>query len=295
MIDFKIPEISDAQWARDRLYNSGNMGSEACFGNLFMWCEAYDCTIADVDGMLVCKAGDSFTYPVGTGNARAVITKLLEYSEAHNGLLKFHSLNEKAKDALDGFFPNMFEFEESRDVFDYIYSVDDLAELPGKKYHGKRNHISYFESTFDWSYEKMTAENSKACLEFSDYWYRSNKTKAETGTDKEMTAIRKALENFDALGLVGGILKVQNDIVAYTFGEPINDTLFCTHVEKAASDIRGAYQMINKEFAKNSINQYKLVNREEDLGIPGLRRAKESYKPEILLCKYSARQKTVTV
>lgn len=291
MIDFKTPEVTDADWVRRKLNGSGRMGSEACFGNLYMWCDAYNCSLADVDGMLVCRAGDSFTYPVGDGDAKAVVEKLMAFAEDRGQKLRFHSMNEESKEELDNFFPGLFEFEETRDTFDYIYSVEDLAVLSGKKYHGKRNHISFFEANFDWSYEQMTAETAKECMEFSDYWYRANKEKAETGTDKEMVAIHKALENFDALGIVGGILRVQGDIVAYTFGEPISDKLFCTHVEKAVANIRGAYPMINREFAKNSINTYELVNREEDLGLPGLRRAKESYRPKILLTKYSARQK----
>ncbi len=291
MIDFKTPKVDDAEWVREKLMFSGRMGSEACFGNLFMWCDAYNCSLANVDGMLVCRAGDSFTYPVGDGDAKAVVEKLLSYAESRGESLKFHSLNEETKRELETFFPDMFEFEETRDTFDYIYAVEDLATLSGKKYHSKRNHISFFESNFDWSYEQMNAENAKECLEFSDYWYRAYLEKAETGTDKEMVAIHKALENFDVLGIVGGILRVQGDIVAYTFGEPISDRLFCTHVEKAVANIRGAYPMINREFARNSINEYELVNREEDLGLEGLRRAKESYRPQILLTKYSAKAK----
>lgn len=288
MIDFKKPKPEDAGWVRSKMLDSGFMGSEACFGNLYMWCEVYDCTVADIDGMLVCKAEDSFTYPVGDGDAKSVIEKLFEYSESNGEALRFHSLGEKSKASLETLFPDKFDFEETRDTFDYIYVVEDLAKLPGKKYHSKRNHISFFESNFDWSYEQMDAGSAKECLDFSDYWYRANKEKEETGTDKEISAIHRALENFDALGIIGGILRVQGDMVAYTFGEQINEKLFCTHVEKAVADIRGAYQMINREFARNTINGYELVNREEDLGLSGLRRAKESYKPQILLTKYSA-------
>ncbi len=291
MIDFKTPEIDDAEWVRECLRDSGRMGSEACFGNLFMWCDAYNSSLANVDGMLLCRAGDSFTYPVGNGDVNAVLQRLHSYAQSRGEKLKFHSLNEASKEELERLFPGGFEFNETRDTFDYIYSVEDLAILAGKKYHGKRNHISFFEANFDWSYEQMNAENAKECLAFSDYWYRANKEKAETGTDKEMVAIHKALENFDALGIVGGILRVQGEIVAYTFGEPISDKLFCTHVEKAVANIRGAYPMINREFARNSINAYELVNREEDLGLEGLRRAKESYRPKILLTKYSATEK----
>ena len=292
MIEFRKPELKDADWIREVLKNSGYMTSEACFGNLYMWCDAYDCDIANVDGLLVTRTGDSYTYPVGKGCPASVVLQL-ETEALLNGAdrLKFHCIDDNLKAAMEAKFPNAFEFEESRDNFDYIYSVEKMANLSGKKYHGKRNHISYFENNFDWSYEEMNKDNIQECLDFSGYWNITNAEKIETGTDKELEAIHKVLAHFDELGLVGGILRVQGDVVAYTFGEPISDGLFCTHVEKAAADIRGAYPMINREFARNTINKYEYVNREEDLGIEGLRRAKESYYPEILLKKYTVIKK----
>jgi len=137
--------------------------------------------------------------------------------------------------------------------------------------------------------KKMDASTALDCIEFSKQWVAEN---SEKNVLDEFYALSKALTNFDALGLVGGIIYVDGEIVAYTFGEPISKDLFCTHVEKAIVSMRGAYQLINREFARNSINDFSLVNREEDLGIPGLRKAKESYHPQILLPKYIARRKT---
>lgn len=290
MIDFRKPELSDAKWIRDILKNSGFMTSEACFGNMYIWCEGYDCTIANIDGFLICKVKDSYTYPVGKGERPDSILKLMEQDSKQRGFgnLKIHCIEDTLKENMIEKFADTFDFEENRDGFDYIYSVEKMSSLSGKKYHSKRNHISFFENNFDWTYETMTPENAKECLEFSEYWNKTNQEKIETGTDRELVAIHRALENFEELEFVGGILRVQGEIVAYTFGEAINDKLFCTHVEKAIPDIRGSYPMINREFARNTINNFEYVNREEDLGIPGLRRAKESYYPEILLKKYNA-------
>ncbi len=288
MFDFKAVTLEDREWVTEALHFSGRMGSESCFGNLFMWCEAYKCSIAKVNGSLVCRADDSYTLPVGGENPKAVFAQMIELARESGNGLKLHCISEAQKQEIELSMPGMFSFTDNRDMADYIYRVDDLATLKGKKYHGKRNHISFFESNFDWSYENMNSGNAKECLEFSSYWMMTNGEKADTGTDDEFYAIKKALDNFDMLGFKGGILRVQGDIIAYTFGEPISEKLFCTHVEKAVSDIRGAYPMINREFAKNTISSFELVNREEDLGIPGLRKAKESYKPEILLSKYTA-------
>ena len=288
MIDFAEPQLEDILWAKDILQKSGRKGSEFCFGNIYMWCKAYNCTIAKLDDTILCRAGDSYVLPAGSGDLKKLVKELKKDSEDRNIPLKLHGLCESQKADLEEAFENEFDFYENRDSFDYIYSTEDLATLPGKKYHGKRNHISYFENNFDWTYEEMNPDNAKECLEFSNFWYKANDKKIRTGTDRELVAITRALSHFTELGFKGGILRVQGDIVAYTFGEPLSDTVFCTHVEKAVADIRGAYPMINREFARNTIAQYSLVNREEDMGIEGLRRAKESYKPKILLKKYIA-------
>lgn len=288
MIEFKKPQVTDASQVRKILMSSGRMGSESCFGNLYMWCNSYSCSISVSDDVLVCRAGNSYTVPVGTGDTLGTIDELIAVSKREGMPLRFHAIYEETKEGLESVYGDRFEFTEDRSSFDYIYSVKDLAELSGKKYHSKRNHISYFENTFDWSYEEMTVDTVPECLEFSNYWLSSNGHKLETGTDRELEAITRGLENFKELSLVGGILRVHGEIVAYTFGEKVNETLFCTHVEKASADIRGAYPMINREFAKNTISAYSLVNREEDLGIDGLRRAKESYHPKLLLKKYTA-------
>lgn len=288
MFDFKRPQLSDKKWIDNALKESGRMGSEACFGNLFMWCDAYDCSVAEKNGTLICRAGDSYTLPVGGENPESVFSELVMKYKEENKSLKLHALCENQVKKIESDFPGVFVFSQDRESSDYIYRTDELASLKGKKYHGKRNHISFFEKTFDWSYEEMNMDTAKECLEFSSYWMKTNKDKIELGADDEYIAIEKALKNFDKLGFRGGILRVQGDIVAYTFGEQISDNLFCTHVEKAVSDIRGAYPMINREFSKNTIDDCEFVNREEDLGIPGLRKAKESYKPELLLMKYTA-------
>ncbi|MDD6808206.1 MAG: phosphatidylglycerol lysyltransferase domain-containing protein [Oscillospiraceae bacterium] len=291
MLEFRDAKLEDVYFFKEVFSKLDRMGSEACFGNLYMWGKHYDCKIAVSNDIIYLKAGDSFTVPAGKNKEKILegINCLYEYASENNMPLCFHCVDENQKELLEEAFPNKFVYEETRDVSDYIYRVSDLAELKGKKYHSKRNHISFFENNFNWTYEPMTLENVPECLEFAKYWYLSNKDKAETGTDKEMEAIEKALGAFSEIGFVGGILRVEGEVVAFTFGEAINDSVFCTHVEKASADIRGAYPMINREFARKTINSFEFVNREEDLGLPGLRKAKESYKPEFLLEKVNAR------
>ncbi|MEG1436658.1 MAG: phosphatidylglycerol lysyltransferase domain-containing protein, partial [Oscillospiraceae bacterium] len=160
--------------------------------------------------------------------------------------------------------------------------------LPGKKFHSKRNHISNFEKTYDWSYEEINKENMQECIEMNRKWEAENKMRNPDGMNKEELAIIRAFDNFDELGFKGGLIRANGEVVAYTMGERLNDNTFCTHIEKAFADIRGAYPIINREFAKNTLTEYEFVNREEDMGIEGLRKAKLSYNPVYLVSKYRA-------
>ena len=281
----RCPELSDKDWIQNALRYSGRNGADFCFGAIYMWAPIYHYRIARVNGMFLGRGGGSYSLPAGDGDCTELIRTLLEESTEP---LRFHSVCEYQKQWMEETFPGIFTYTEDRDHEDYIYSVEDLANLSGKKYHSKRNHCSYFEKTYDWSYEDMTAETAPECLAFSRSWMLQNPDKLDSGTDDEFRAIERALNAFDELDLVGGILRVEGNIVAYTFGEEINEQVFCSHVEKADGSLRGAYPMINREFARHTISDYKFVNREEDLGLEGLRKAKLSYHPTELLVKYRA-------
>lgn len=279
------PELSDRSWVQKALSGSGRQGADFCFGCIYMWAPVYHYRIAQIDGMFVGKMGDSFSLPAGDGDPSALIEEMLRESETP---LRLHAICDYQRTWLEERFPGRFTFTEDRVNEDYIYRVEDLANLSGKKYHSKRNHCSYFEKNFNWSYEPMTQASAAECMQFSHLWIDENERQAEEGADRELEAISRSLDHFEELGFVGGLLRADDRIVAYTFGEPINDTTFDTHIEKADASVRGAYPMINREFARHGISDYIYVNREEDMGIEGLRRAKESYHPVELLKKYTA-------
>ena len=175
-----------------------------------------------------------------------------------------------------------------RNSFDYVYSREKLATLKGKKYHAKRNHISYFEKNNNWSFEPLTRENIADCVAMNEKWYELNVEKDRVGIEHEREVLRMNFDHFDEIGCVGGVLRVDGEVVAFTFGERLNDNTFVTHFEKAFSDIRGAYPMINRLFAQEMLSDYEFVNREDDVGSEGLRSAKLSYHPDILLEKFVA-------
>ncbi len=162
---------------------------------------------------------------------------------------------------------------------DYIYNRADLARLIGKKYQPKRNHINRFMKEYPrFRCERLSSADCQKCLDFTDRWIEKNKTGRDIkALNAEREAIAFSLMHFDELGLTGMVLWVENTLVAYTYGSPVNYDTYDIHVEKADDTYVGAYAMINKEFACNIPEQYHYINREEDLGIPGLRQAKHSY------------------
>lgn len=290
-MEFHSPTLKDREWVLKAFDLGQTDCCEYCFGNIFMWSDIYENKIYNDNGIFVSADFTDepvFCYPIGDGDKKATIEKLIEFSKSLGVSLEFFGMTEKDRDELQFLFPKQFEITEERDYFDYLYTSESLANLVGRKLASKRNHISYFEKTFDWQYEHITKENIHKCELLNEHWERLNREKNPEEIGDEHLAIKKALANFFELGLEGGILTIENEIVAFTFGEKLNDTTFCTHVEKAYGNIRGAYQMINREFARQLKDRYEYINREDDTGSEGLRRAKLSYHPHRLVIKYSA-------
>lgn len=290
-MEFHSPTLKDREWVL-RAFDFGQTDCcEYCFGNIFMWSDIYENKIYNDNGIFVSADFTDepvFCYPIGDGGKKATIEKLIDFSKTLGVSLEFFGMTEKDRDELNYLFPKQFEITEERDYFDYLYTSESLANLVGRKLASKRNHISYFEKTFDWQYEHITKENIHKCELLNEHWEKLNREKNPEEIGDEHLAIKKALANFFDLGLEGGILTIENEIVAFTFGERLNNNTFCTHVEKAYGNIRGAYQMINREFARQLRDRYEYINREDDTGSEGLRRAKLSYHPHRLVIKYSA-------
>ncbi len=196
-----------------------------------------------------------------------------------------HSLLEEKRVELEDLFPGKFIIEEDRDLADYIYKSEDLINLSGKKYHGKRNHIKRFKDN-NWSFETLTDENMEDCLEMNRQWCVLNDCGMDESKKAEFCAVKQSFKYYKELGFFGGLLRVDGRVIAYTMAERLNSNTVNVHIEKAFSDIQGAYPAINHEFVFNMASEYEYVNREEDLGIEGLRKAKLSYNPAILLSKY---------
>lgn len=292
MLEFRAPILEDKQWAGEILKKSGFSGCEYTFGNIMMWHEIYKNKIARFEDFLVtCSKGENlmFAFPAGNGDLKKLISEMEAYAEQYGQKLKIFGVTEKSIKELEELFPGKFTFTLHRGSCDYIYLTEKLAQLSGKKFHGKRNHIAAFEKAFpQWKYHEIDRANIDRCIDMNRRWEKENLERNPRDLSNEQKAISVAFENFFDLNLVGGFITANDSVVAYTVGEEINGEIFCTHIEKAFGDVRGAYPIINREFARNTISSYKYVNREEDLGEEGLRRAKLSYQPDILLEKYTA-------
>ncbi len=285
MFNFHQPTMDDFDWLKNVLEKAQPMSCEYALSNLIGWAKHYGAQIAEIEGCLVAKIqkNEVFGFPKGDNWSAALAALKKEYEYP-----SFYGLTVEEKELIEKSFPGEYVFYPSRNSFDYIYRVSDLANLTGKKYHSKRNHISYFKKTYNWSYEEMNSDNLAECIRMNEKWYELNVDKDPEGIEAEREVLNLSFDNFEKFGFTGGLLRVEGEVVAFTFGEKLNENTFVTHFEKAFADIRGAYPMINNQFAQNTINGFEFVNREDDIGSEGLRKAKLSYYPEILLEKFTA-------
>lgn len=297
MLDFKTPQISDKSWVDSCLKHAKNMNCEYTFGNLFIWSTAYSTKICHYKDFMICTwgKGDDINYslPIGQGDFSDAINQIIADAKEKGITPIIYGITSTYLSMLKEAFLGKFTYDLDYSNADYVYSVEKMANLIGKKYHGKRNHINNFKKNNpNWQFEEINASNIDDCIAFHTKWIKDKDSNAddETGADYsfEFEAVLRAFEHFDELNLMGGLIRVDGEVIAYTLGEEQSDKCFVSHFEKAPADIQGAYAIINQEFSKNCLSKYTYVNREEDLGIEGLRKAKQSYYPEILLEKYTA-------
>lgn len=286
-IELKRPELEDKALI-DQYFRACNSRScEDTFANLYLWSRHYKVKYAFLEGMLIfqqTEGGRYTSFPKGEQtNLKKVLDALISWYEEHN--LEFHLMNVTRQqfEILEKLYPGRFTIEYDRDVADYVYEVEKLINLSGKKYHGKKNHINKFKKTFpDWSYESLTKENAEECFQMALKWRNANGCDEDVEKNAEMCVTLNSLRLLEELNLRGGLLRAGGEVVAFSIGEPVCSDTMVVHIEKAFADVPGAYPMINQQFLIHEASEYQYVNREEDTGDEGLRQAKESYKPAFL-------------
>lgn len=288
MLELNEIRLCDREWIDESLKKSGFHTCEYSFANNFVWQKTYDIKCARFDGFYIVKCKRGFIFPAGDGNLIATIDAMKEYMRSRELPMRFISVGENELSRLKELYENEIKYEADRDNFDYIYNLSDLAELKGKKYHSKRNFVNRFEE-LDWTFEPMTEENIADCIKMNDVWCEENDCINNLSLTHECCAVREGMSNFTKLGLTGGLIRVNGEVTAFTYGTMLNDDTFDIMVEKALNVYAGAYPMINKRFAQyigEKFPNVKYINREDDLGEENLRKAKLSYKPAIIEEKY---------
>ncbi len=180
------------------------------------------------------------------------------------------------------------ELIEDRVNHDYVYLRENLAELKGKDYHSKKNHLNYFKNNFEYEYSPLKKEDKEDVMRFLGE-FNSRKEVSEhqlMWLNMETDAMGDVISNLDKIGYFGGVIRIDGKVEAFTIGARLNENTVDVHVEKANTEIRGLYPAINNEFAKSLTSDIIYVNREEDMGIENLRKAKLSYKPVELVEKF---------
>lgn len=295
MLNFKQPEKDDREWISRCFSYAHSMNCEYTFGNIYLWRAAYKTLVAHYDGFVICRwiseSGPAYSLPIGDGDFRAAVNEIISDARSLGFRARIYGVTETYKSLLLSDFPGEFSFEYDPGNNDYIYNASDLATLSGKKYHSKRNHIANFKrNNPDWRFEDIDESNISECITLHTSWITDkDDSDDEADFSLEFEAVLTGFEHYKELGFKGGLIRVAGSPVAYTYGEALNSRCFVTHFEKAPADIQGAYAIINQEFAKRLLEDgYTYINREEDLGIEGLRKAKQSYKPVIWLRKETA-------
>ena len=293
MIDFEEISIDKKDEINSYLKSLPGINSEKSFATLFVWRKGYNIKYAIADGVLLLSSHlsgeDEYIGIIlpkeRSFNLKGAVNKIIGFFKDGFVLRLYDS---GTVEMLNDTFPDRFVISENRNSFDYIYSTEKLIRLSGKKYHTKKNHINKFKKLYpDCKYERLSAADKDECTALFDKWYSGKKD--TDGLDSEREAICEMFGEFDSLNLIGGGLRTDGELVAFSFGERLNSDTALIHFEHANNDYIGSFTEINRCFLEREFADLKYVNREEDMGLPGLRQAKMSYKPEFFAKKFDAK------
>lgn len=298
MLEWSIPEAEDEDWINSCIAVSGTMASDASFANIYLLRNKYSTKISRYKDFIIRKysgkgARCGYTFPLGKGDIAKALAEIEKDAKECGERLQFAFVTEEQKEVLENAMPARFCYSSDAGDSDYIYLRSELASLSGKAFHKKKNHFSKFVRTYpDYKYYEIGACNIYDAQKVADAWYYEHLQDEDASQLAEYKAIKEALENFEELGLIGGIIYVNDSPCAMTIASKINENTVDVHFEKAVGEyaLNGGYAAINKLFSEK-LDGVTWLNREEDIGIEGLRKAKLSYRPKIMLKKYSAVEK----
>ena len=294
MIDFKTLTPADRSRYEATLRNSGERGCEYGFTNLYMWGRQKMAFLQDhAVYFSQFNRKSVYLFPAGDGDKKPIIEAIMEDAKERGIPCRLTGLTQADWQWLDETFPNRFRCHCDRDSFDYIFDINDLSELKGRKFQKKRNHLNRFRAEHpDCQLVPITAETLPRIQDMAKKWYELRLQDNPHGDyHLEKAALEKAFRDFEALGLEGLYLEENGDILAFAIGSPLSGNTFDIHFEKALIANDGTYAAINQGFAAHLRDKYphlEWLNREDDMGLEGLRKAKLSYNPHHMVEKHWA-------
>lgn len=298
MLNFRELTLQDRTWLRERLFPASKRGCEYSFANLYLWGSAQ---IAELEGepLLFSRYGRWSTYymPLGGDVDRALLA-LRQDAKERGVVFRVFGVAPEERERMERLFPAQLRFYTVRDSADYVYDIERLCTLKGRKLQSKRNHCNHFEAAYP-SYRlvPLTQEEMPRCEAFLRQWYHQhNADHPYAHIEGEVAVLKRALAARQALEMEGALLEVDGQIVAFTMGNRIRADMFDVNFEKAVPQMNGAYPIINRDFARYIAQKHpevRWINREDDMGLEGLRKAKESYFPDLLLEKTVAEEEKI--
>lgn len=283
------PEISDRELLRGCLRSMQPVISELCFANLFLFRHAHHYSLSSINGSLLVLGRDysglPYVLPPLSGDRGEAARTLLD-----DGRVLYGADEQFLAQHLAG---RGYVVAEDRDNDDYLYRRTDLAELPGARFHNKRNRIHYFASRNTFTVEPFSRRHLSSALHLLDIWQHRHESGGSPSQQAETAATREGLERADELGLSGVVLLTAKGVAAFALGEQLNDLTVACLFEKSDPDLEGAAQLINREFSRFQPPSCIYVNREQDLGNQGLKEAKSSYHPVEMIRKFRVMTRTM--
>ncbi len=294
ILDFRRFELKDKPLIDAYFSEHHYEASDCCFTTLFMWQDTYGISWAEDDGVLYIRGGGKrtpFLLPPFAGKDGKFVDgleKAKQWFKENNLEFLLKGVNPIIMERMKKLCPDCYVFTPDRDNFEYIYLTQDLMTLAGKKFRQKKNHLNQFRMQYtNYEYMAITEDVIPLCRETATSWTEGREE--EDGVMDELRSINLLFDHWEPLKLRGGAIKLFGRVEAFAIGELLNEHMALVHIEKANQNIRGLYQAINYEFVRHAFYNTTYVNREEDMGIPGLRKAKESYNLVRFAEKYDAR------
>ncbi len=294
IIDFKPFTPNDKALYESYYANGTERTCMYSFANLYAWGKQ-SFAIIDNQMVMLSQFGNHFVYPFPLGNNinKSILDAVIEDSKARGIPCRFGYMPESAKTMLEQFYPDEFDILYKETSLDYVYDINDLADLKGRKFHSKRNHVHKFHNVFpNYSIVQITNDNIITVRKMLEKWYSEHiDANPDEMFESERRAVDRSLSAFEALELDGIMILNGDDVLAMTLGSRITQSTFDVHYEKALYTSNGTYSAINQKFAQYLRNKYpelKFIDREEDMGDEGLRKAKLSYYPHHMIDVWQA-------